>query len=110
MKLFVLDIFRKDFNEKQSYRPPVEKNLIIDKNLAEKFTEYMKKYPDLFVVDENEFEVVMEKELEIANICGIPFTREGKILTPITKIDIEVLKVGAPDSLITTLNEVIGKL
>jgi len=75
-----------------------------------KFFLELKKFPDLFVVNENEFEEVMEKELEIANICGIPFKRNETILNPITKIDIGILKIGAPDSLITTLDEIIGKL
>lgn len=82
-----------------------------DTNLnLKKLIKELEKYPSLFVVDKNEFEEVMEKELGIANICGIPFIREKDILKPLTKINIEILKTGAPDSLITKLNEIISKI
>ena len=33
---------------------------------------------------------IMEKELEIANICGIPYKREADILKPITKSSLSI--------------------
>ena len=75
-----------------------------------KFVSELKKYPNLFVVSAEDFSDVMEKELEIAIICGMPYKRQKDILSPITKIDLEVLKVGAPDSLINTLDDIIKRI
>ena len=75
-----------------------------------KSTDFTKKYPDLFVVSADDFSDVMEMELEITNICGVPYKRKNDILIPITKIDADVLKVGAPDSLIATLDDIIKRV
>tara|TARA_Y100000310_G_C20688483_1_gene820670 strand:- start:2579 stop:3754 length:1176 start_codon:yes stop_codon:yes gene_type:complete len=82
-----------------------------DENLNfKKLIVELEKYPHLFVVNKNEFEEVMEKELGIANICGIPFIREKGILKPLTKINLDVLKTGALGSLISTLDNIISKI
>ena len=70
----------------------------------------LKKYSDLFVVNSSDFERVMEIELDICGVCGIPYNRDKFELTPLTLLDIKELSVGAPGSLIKILDQIITKV
>lgn len=84
-----------------------EVNQIFD---FDKFLMELKKYPDLFVVNKDDFEEIMDKELEIANVSGIPYEREKGKLAPLTKLNLTNLKVGAPQSIINTLDKIISRI
>jgi len=75
-----------------------------------KFIKELKEYPDLFVVDTSNFDIIIEKELEIAKICGIPFERKKTELFPQTILDIDELKKGSPSSLVDVLEIISNKL
>ena len=60
----------------------------------------------LFVVDAKNFEKLIEKETEIAIVCGMPFDHANGILKPLTKINIDVFKGKAPNSLIQKLDQI----
>lgn len=68
------------------------------------------KYPELFVVDKKAFDKVMDRELKIANVAGIPFERKGDLLIPMTNLNIIHLKLGAPNPLIKTLDQILEKI
>ena len=76
----------------------------------DKFLIELKRYPDLFVVNKDNFEEIMDKELEIANVSGIPYEREKDKLVPLTELNITHLKVGAPQSIIKALDKIISKI
>jgi len=78
-------------------------------NIQNYLTE-LKKYPNLFVVNSNDFERVMEIELDICSVCGIPYKRNNFELTPLTLLDINELSVGAPASLIKILDQIIASV
>jgi len=84
-----------------------------EKNQTLNFSGYLKelsKYPELFVVNQKDFERAMEIELSICSVCGIPFTRDKFDLTPLTLLDIKELSSGAPLSLIKILDQIIMKI
>lgn len=76
----------------------------------DKFVEQLLKYPDLFVVNKNDFERVMQIEKDIAVISGIPFTDRDNILKPLNKINIEYLTKGAPREVIETIDSIYLKI
>jgi len=71
-----------------------------------KLIKELTKYPDLFIINKKSFDIVMDKELEIANVTGIPFERQKDILIPKTKLNIFNLKNGAPNLLINILEKI----
>ena len=84
-----------------------------EKNQTLNFSGYLKelsKYPELFVVNQKDFERAMEIELGICSVCGIPFTRDKFDLTPLTLLDIKELSSGAPLYLIKILDQIIMKI
>lgn len=81
------------------------KNINFSKSINE-----MMKYPDLFIIDEKVFDKIMYIEADIAPVSGIPFTDKNGIYSPLTKININELKKGAPDSLIKTIDEIYKRV
>lgn len=67
-------------------------------------------YPSLFVINANDFELVMQIEKDIAIISGIPFSELEEILTPLTKINIRILTEGAPENIIKRVEEIFPKI
>jgi hypothetical protein len=49
----------------------------------------------------------MEMEKDIAVVSGIPYLQEGDILNPLTKINIDELKIGASAKLISSIKSVL---
>lgn len=74
------------------------------------FLKLLSKYPDLFVIEPSTFEKVMEIELGIANMAGIPYERKGVVLRPLTILDMDALKSGAPPQLLSLLDTISTKL
>jgi len=87
-----------------------KKSEINQKLNFEKYLKELKKYPNLFVVNAEDFERVMEIELDICSVCGIPYTRDKADLIPLTRLDLKELSTGAPLSLIKTLDQIISKI
>ena len=56
------------------------------------------------------FDNVMELELDIAPLSGIPYKREEDIITPLTKLNIKELSIGAPILLIKELDNIFDKV
>ena len=75
-----------------------------------KFVTLLLEHPNDFIIDENRFSEVMEKERGIAEITGIPFTVNNDNLKPLTRINLEVLQKDAPQGLISTLEEIMEKM
>lgn len=73
------------------------------KNLIEK----LKTEPDLFIINEDEFMHVMQRETQIAPLCGIPFSYNDKMMTPLTRINIPELCRGAPDIVINKIDDML---
>lgn len=80
------------------------KHLDFDALVAE-----LKGLPELFVVDKSNFSDVMGMEKDIAIVSGIPFIQNEGILTPLTKINLEELKIGAPSKLISALTNILDR-
>ena len=76
----------------------------------DKFIDQLLKYPDLFVVSNNEFKPVMQIEKDIAVVSGIPFVEKGNILKPLTKISIENLTKDAPLEVIKIIDTIYSKI
>jgi len=77
------------------------------------FYDYLKElenYPDFFIINANEFKKIMEIELDICSVSGIPFIKEGSDLIPLTKLNIQQLSLGAPYELVQTLDDIIKKV
>ena len=78
-------------------------------NLTE-LINHLKIYPDLFVINTNDFDNVISTELEIAQVAGIPYEYNNNILKPLTKVNIVKLSIGAPSPLISTLDNIYPKI
>jgi hypothetical protein len=73
-----------------------------------KFIDQLSKYPDYFMIADNNFKSVMMTELEIAGMCGIPFeVSANECLRPVTGLNIEILIRNAPQDIIQLLNDKI---
>lgn len=70
----------------------------------------LKKYQELFVINNNEFRQIMYVELGIAPVSGIPFRSENGMLTPLTKLNFEKLCKGTPEKLIEVLDEIYERV
>ena len=70
----------------------------------------MKSEKELFVIDDKKFELVMAAESKIATICGIPFNIKNGKMKPLTKINIDVLKLGASSDLVKKVDSIIDQL
>lgn len=68
------------------------------------------KYPELFVVDKKTFDKVMDQELKIANVAGIPFERKDDMLIPMTRLNLRHLEMGVPKSVIKALDNILKKI
>ena len=75
-----------------------------------KLVKALQKYPEIFVINKSEFDEVLEKELDIAKISGMPFERDGNILVPLTKVDLNTLTRGVPEPLIKTLSSITKEI
>lgn len=62
-----------------------------------KFISELKKYPELFVIKDNNFERAMQIEMDIAIIAGIPYVADKEFLTPLTRVKKEILIEDAPE-------------
>lgn len=74
-----------------------------------KLLSFLKNEKTLFVINPSDFENVMINESKIAAVCGIPFFAETNILKPLTKINMDILKEGAPVELIQKLEYISPK-
>lgn len=70
----------------------------------------LKQYPDHFVIDEDEFENVMNIEMEICTTVGIPYIDKNGCMEPLTLCNLEVLSFGASQSLIDILDDIYKQL
>ena len=75
----------------------------------EEFKSAIRKYKEFFVIDDKNFNEVMNIELQIAFIGGIPFQTENEYLKPLTLLANDVLCYDAPQDLLDILNEKIIK-
>ncbi len=68
----------------------------------------LKKYPDYFVIDNSSFENIMEDEVKIGFVVGLPFsfTDDGK-LKPLTSVDISELTLNAPSKLVDLIKSIV---
>lgn len=71
-----------------------------------KLVKELSRYEDMFVVNKEEFAYVMNREVGIAIISGIPFEREKDLLIPLSKIPIDKLRKNAPNDVIATLDKI----
>lgn len=76
----------------------------------DKFLDQLLKYPNLFVVSNDEFKSVMQIEKDIAVVSGIPFIEKGNILKPLTKISIENLTKDAPPEVTEVIDIIYSKI
>jgi hypothetical protein len=74
-------------------------------NLIEK----MKESQNLFLIGDSDFDEIMGLEKDIAITSGIPFTEDGDILKPLTRINLNELKTGAPDEVVSALTTILDK-
>lgn len=72
-----------------------------------------KEYPDIFIVSENGLVEIIEEEIEIAYMAGIPYAKvfdprnsDEIFLKPIQGINMEEASVGAPETLLKILESV----
>ena len=71
------------------------------------FIKSLERYPRLFVINNNHFQKVIETELKIAVVCGIPYEYKNGNLKPLTKLNLEVLCKGADPELLEVLDKII---
>ncbi len=74
------------------------------------FIDQLLKYPDLFVVNKEDFQRVMQIEKDIAIVSGIPFVDKDNILKPLTKINVEYLTKDAPHEVTKTVETIYSKI
>ena len=69
--------------------------------------EFLRQYPNIFVVSHDSFEQTMYRDLSIATVSGIPFklNKQNHQLTPLTGINFNKLSENSPD----ILNEILFK-
>jgi len=72
------------------------------------FIKKLKEYPDLFVIDKNQFYDIMKIEARIAIVAGIPYSVAGNILKPLTRINLKILKIGAPWQLENVFHDILS--
>ena len=70
----------------------------------------MDNHRESFFNPDNDASAIMASESQIANFAGIPFTEDNGILTPLTKINEEVLCEDAPLSIVELANTIIKEL
>ena len=63
-----------------------------------------------FVFDQKNFRQILKEELPIATLSGLPFQFTNGIMTPLTKVNVKILKIGAPPELISKLDKIIKKI
>lgn len=70
----------------------------------QKLIKYLLFFEDLFVVDIDSFENIMYEEINIGFVAGIPFEiDQDEQLRPMTGLDLSELLVGAPDNVISVI-------
>jgi hypothetical protein len=70
--------------------------------------EHLKRYPELFVIDDADFARVMNSEIGIATSAGMVFSVSGiNRLHPLVLCDVENLSGGAPDQLLSFLSKIV---
>jgi hypothetical protein len=67
-------------------------------------------HSDYFVINKKDFSRVMDRELEIAIIAGIPFSSAKGNLKPLTRINLEVASMTAPKEVVSILDEIYNKV
>jgi len=68
------------------------------------FLNYLKGFPEKFIISDESFEEVMYSELDVSFIVGIPFILKSNKIHPLTGVNIDELSVGAPKDLNETLS------
>jgi len=72
------------------------------------FVKNLEQYPDLFVIEKSRFLEIMKIEARIAIVAGIPYSVDRDTLKPLTKINLNVLKIGAPWQLENVLHKILS--
>jgi hypothetical protein len=72
------------------------------------FIERLRRFQDLFVVVNSDFDEIMDIEKDIAITSGIPFLKDGDVLKPLTKINLSELKIGAPEEVVSALKTILN--
>lgn len=75
-----------------------------------KLVEKLLEYDDYFVVNKDEFSIVMDKEKSIAIVAGIPFKQKADLLTPLSKINLKNLAQNAPEDVVKILNDIFREI
>lgn len=75
-----------------------------------KFIESLSMYESEMFLPGSDISYIMQTEVEIADICGIPFDIDGEMLIPKTTINEDVLIQGAPKDIIIAANKVLEVL
>jgi hypothetical protein len=75
-----------------------------------KLLKQLSMHPEIFVINKSDFSRVLDIELAIANISGIPFVPHGDKLEPQTRLNLKKLSEGAPNNLIKTLDSIYEKV
>jgi len=70
----------------------------------------MRKYPDIFIINDNSFDRVIVSELRTAVISGAIFSNDKKYITPLTKCDLEHISIGAPEKVLTIMKNITPKV
>lgn len=63
-----------------------------------------------FIINKQQFAEVLNSELEISFIAGIPFIDRNRILFPLTKLNVTELSKGAPKEVIALLQDLSKKV
>lgn len=75
-----------------------------------KLMSFMESYPTFFIISSDNFQEVLQEELHIANVGGIPFStkvvNDDLHLFPLVGLNLSELSNGAPQSIIKLLNTI----
>lgn len=76
----------------------------------QKLIENLSNFPALFVINEVDFKRVMSIEKDVAVVSGIPFSELDNILTPLTQVDLSILKEGVPSEVLRVIDSLFDKV
>ena len=72
----------------------------------DKLVSELASHEPFFVIDKQNFAKVIHSELEIAYATGIPFREENRVLSPLTRLNVDELTSGAPGEIVAFLHGV----
>ena len=75
-----------------------------------KFVDLLSEHPQIFLASNDNFKSVMNMEKDIGIVAGIPFYEENEIMQPLTEINLDHLKIGAPPSLVSLLDVLVSEV